>query len=217
MQTQMQKEYDQKMKSQCKRQYVIITSLLLLGVVFFQPAVHGSEIERIDKLTSKIDDLIKDDGRTIKIYCDTAGDSNLIEIGSYEEAPERSYEIYTILYDSTGNIVCYYEVPVSWSGDWFSETSHYFDKNGDLIKLTYHFSYFSGCADTSLLIRDNLTKYYHEGQIIKTNHSFMDSDGNELLYEGCYMSEQNFKKTGMSSEPSCKGVIDVIKKFDLLK
>jgi hypothetical protein len=100
---------------------------------------------------------------------------------------EQDYQTaYFIYKDSTNTIKAITEVPTSQSGDWYAETTHYFDKSGQVYAFQKQLNTFynSDCVeDGSVFV--NTIEYFQGGKSVVKISTKKDAKGVEITNEKC--------------------------------
>jgi hypothetical protein len=80
------------------------------------------------------------------------------------DASDSAENIFAVLRDDGGHVVYAAEAPVSESGDWSIQSSHYFDTTGATVVIERRASFFNGCtlakSDSTIGIREIVTSYF---------------------------------------------------------
>ena len=80
------------------------------------------------------------------------------------DAPDSADDIFAVLRDDKGHVVYAAEGPVSQSGDWSIQSTHYFDTTGAIAVVERRASFFNGCtlakSDSVVGLREIVTSYF---------------------------------------------------------
>jgi hypothetical protein len=158
---------------------ILFIALLIFNATYLsaqESKAVDSLIVTIDKTVAEIEAFRKQHKQNQKVFIIRAHGDKL----SLEEVPDGTSDdmteaTYYLLYDEQGRLLSHTEIPTSYSGDWYREWTHYFDKDGKTLMFKhYAYHYNSGC--TYLL--QVTTRYYFDTQfhMIKRNTVFTDKD-----------------------------------------
>lgn len=91
-------------------------------------------------------------------------DDLFVRIKMADTLPDSAVNSYAIVRDNAGRIVRVTVAPVSESGDWYMESSHYFDTTGSTIVVRRQASFFNGCTlpagDSTVGVRETVSAYF---------------------------------------------------------
>jgi hypothetical protein len=112
----------------------------------------------------------------------------LVEI-SNEEDNETEYYIYK---DSTKAVKAILDIVSSKSGDWYLETRHYFDKNGQVFAFQKDLNTFynSDCASDGKSISVATIEYLQRGKIVSKFISKKDAKDVKITNEKCSFQDR---------------------------
>lgn len=91
-------------------------------------------------------------------------DDLFVRLKMADSLPDSAVNSYSIVRDNAGRIVRVTEAPVSESGDWYMESTHYFDTTGSTIVMRRQASFFNGCtlpaSDSIAGVRETVSSYF---------------------------------------------------------
>ena len=126
------------------------------------PATRGdSTAAALAELREKSVDSLVTSNRSAIIFAASLPGRRLETISTPDDAPDSADEIFAVLRDGQGRVEYAAESPVSQSGDWNMESTHYFDTAGATMVVEREASFFNGCtlakSDSTVGIRETVT------------------------------------------------------------
>ena len=147
-------------------------------------AIAQQRVRTVDSLLGK--------KRNSLVYAAGLPDHHLTIVPKPDDAPDSAEEIFAVLRDDQGRIVYAAESPVSQSGDWNIQSSHYFDSTGTTVMVQREASFFNGCtlakSDSTVGVHETVTSYFapHDRLVKRTFvRTTFDDDSTPAPTENC--------------------------------
>jgi hypothetical protein len=126
-------------------------------------AADSSLAAQAERTSRAIDSLAKSDEPRV-MWIAELPDDLLVRLKMADTLPASAVGSYTIISDSASRIARVTKVPVTESGDWYMESTHYFDTTGSTIVMRRHASFFNGCTfpanDSTVGVRETVSSYF---------------------------------------------------------
>lgn len=102
-----------------------------------------------------------------------------------ENYPENMETTFSMLKDSSGNIITASEIPVSQSGDWYIVFTHYFDKYGKTFAFERQTNFFTSIC-TEGVAYETKTVYYDDNfETVSDQYKLIDANNQPLNKDSC--------------------------------
>jgi hypothetical protein len=133
--------------------------------------------------TSVDSTLIKSKKATKFIKIDDKQAPKMVKLGD-ESDYQTAYFVYK---DSTNTIKAITEIPTSQSGDWYAETTHYFDNSGQVYAFQKRLNTFynSDCNSDGGSVSVTTIEYFQGGKSVVKIATKKDAKGVEVKNENC--------------------------------
>jgi hypothetical protein len=133
--------------------------------------------------TSVDSTLIKSKNALKFIKIDDKQAPKMVKLGD-EPDYQTAYFVYK---DSTNTIKAITEVPTSKSGDWYAETTHYFDNSGQVYAFQKQLNTFynSNCNSDDSHVSIRTIEYFQGGKSVAKISTKKDAKGVEVKDEKC--------------------------------
>ncbi len=162
---------------------------ILATVLFLVPCVATGQYETsindtssIDTYAAGVDTLVAK--KKVQVFAKVPGKKALIAISKQSDFPENTEISYNVYVNKEGNLLYYFESPVSESGDWDMVVEHYFRSNGTLALVVYSVSGFNSVC--TKIMRQEMKFYFDENySCIGTSSWLTDKDHKQISAEGC--------------------------------
>lgn len=119
------------------------------------------------------------------VFAKVAGKTELVKVFD-DKWPDDTEYGYNILKDEFGKIIMIYSSPVSESGDWNVEHTHYFDKNENTFLFERKANAFSDCLTDEGVAYETVKKYFDgKFKLMKKTDSLVDKGGKALVKSKC--------------------------------
>lgn len=119
---------------------------------------------RADQAMRAIDSLAAAD-TTLRSYVARLADGRFVRLTPAQDELPDSAEFSDVIVGARGKrVLAVVESPVSESGDWSIQTTHYFDSTGATVAVTHFSGFFAGCVDaktdSSSGLHETVTSYF---------------------------------------------------------
>lgn len=135
----------------------------LFAYVRARSAADSNLASQTERRSRAIDSLATADATRVMFLAELPDDL-FVRLKMADTLPDSAVDSYAIVTDGASRIVRVTEVPVSESGDWYMESTHYFDTTGSTIVMRRHASFFNGCtlpaSDSSVGVRETVSSYF---------------------------------------------------------
>jgi hypothetical protein len=109
---------------------------------------------------------------------------NVMRVENPDSWPDYTTTSLVIYRDSHGDIKAVEEAPVSESGDWYNNYTHYFDNDGRTIGFKRYSGFFIGCP-TSPAKETSVYLFDGNQNLIYKDYLLTDADGNKINPRDC--------------------------------
>ena len=147
-------------------------------------AIAQQRVRAVDSLLGK--------KRSSLIYAAGWSGHHLTIVPKPDDAPDSAEEIFAVLRDDQGHVAYAAESPVSQSGDWNIQSSHYFDSTGTTVMVQREASFFNGCtlakSDSTVGVHETVASYFapHDRLVKRTFvRTTFDDDSTPAPTENC--------------------------------
>lgn len=126
----------------------------------------------------------------LRLFAKVPGNAQLVPVKDSLSWPSVVEVAYSILTDSTGQVLLHNAVPASEDGDWFAVTTHIFDPAGRTIFYRFLISGFApGCAE---VLYEGRHAYFDSSFVaIREESSAADKRGKEVVIGGACKSRMD--------------------------
>jgi hypothetical protein len=157
--------------------------------IFTPKPADATVVKRIREDLARWEARVKLGGPGLLLLAETGGPTvsapgAIVRVPAPLTWPADTRTSFTIVVDEAGRIRMLRESPVSYSGDWSLDLTHYFDEAGRTLAFRRSFGFFgSGCAD---IARETSTIFLGSGaRILARDFRFEDGDQKPLSPGRC--------------------------------